>query len=273
MARWQATGDRQSVAGSADLLVGRGTGVPPQTWISQHPAHSEDGEGAIAAIGAAAEYERVDVKPGLCSLPDCTPAEMSPAAPPSRTLYGAHARLGYRVSTFGIHAGVIAFQAWQANSDNDPTTNWFPELELGVGDVRQLHAVIGIGSPFVTTLRRPGLYIGGGQTWTRHGGSTSGLACSAPVRRSLGPPGAPTSPGAFASPGLSGYEPLRPPADLIRTRRARLSTMSWRWDRWSPSESAARLPDPILHARFRIGGTPPTLPAPSNKRSSLRRRR
>src|SRR5262249_40508831 len=66
----------------------------------------------------------------------------------------------YQWDGFGIAGGATIFEGWNGAGAKDPHVGGFPDLELCFGRRSVAFGVLGIGSPLVTTLRRPGAYLG-----------------------------------------------------------------------------------------------------------------
>ncbi len=75
-------------------------------------------------------------------------------------MYGAHARVGSQWDTIGVRAGVTAYEGYRHPADDSPTASFFPDAEMSFGSADVFRGIVGIGSPTVTTLRRPGAYLG-----------------------------------------------------------------------------------------------------------------
>ena len=54
----------------------------------------------------------------------------------------------------------MGYEGFKNNTDTAPGFAGFPEAELSIGPHDEGRAIIGIGSPSITTLRRPGAYLG-----------------------------------------------------------------------------------------------------------------
>jgi hypothetical protein len=80
--------------------------------------------------------------------------------PPDSTVYGGHARVGHQWDVFGVQAGATVYQDFESNTDRTATVRVLPDVEVSVRHHDRVRAVLGLGSPTVQTLIRPGLYTG-----------------------------------------------------------------------------------------------------------------
>jgi hypothetical protein len=124
----------------------RYAGVGLNATFSEHGRLDPDGAGFLATVGAGVEREVVEIEP--C----CTG---QPAA-----LSGMHARLGGGGRSFGLEAGVLAYQGWSSPSLTAPGWSVWPELKIIAGPPA-VHGVVGFGSDLPTSLRRPAVLYGG----------------------------------------------------------------------------------------------------------------
>ncbi len=113
------------------------------------------GSGYTAEVAGAAEHESTSIEP--CATCDAS----DEIAPPDKVMFGAHARAGYQWKYVGVEAGGTVYQGLSHNTDSAPSIGFSPDAELRIGPREVLRGVIGVGSPLVTTLRRPGFYLGG----------------------------------------------------------------------------------------------------------------
>jgi hypothetical protein len=111
------------------------------------------GKGYTGEVAAAGEYEATRIT-------DCDPQKTGDCtAPPSVIAGGAHARVGHRWTLITLEGGATVYTAWDKNTDTKQSATVFPDAEVGV-NTGPARAVLGIGTPTVTTLRRPGAYFG-----------------------------------------------------------------------------------------------------------------
>jgi hypothetical protein len=131
--------------------VGRANygGVGARVRMSQRPAPF-GGTGFTGEGAAAVEYEKATAR---CTDTACIDTHQA-------GLFGAHARTGYQWEVFGFEAGATAFQGYHHENDTGPSTGVFPDAQISIGSPSVARGVIGVGSPTVTTLRRPGGYLG-----------------------------------------------------------------------------------------------------------------
>lgn len=108
------------------------------------------GTGMTGEAAAALEGEATSAE---CKFGDCIVNRSS-------AMFGAHARLGYQWEVFGFEAGATAFQGYDHQNDSGPKVGAIPDAEISLGSRSVARGLIGIGSPTVTTLRRPGAYLG-----------------------------------------------------------------------------------------------------------------
>jgi hypothetical protein len=124
----------------------RYAGIGLNATLSEHGRLDPDGPGFLAIAGAAVEREVVDIDPCCTSRP----AAMS----------GFHARIGGGGHSFGLEAGVLAFQGWPSSDLGAPSWSVWPELKI-IGGPPAMHGVLGFGSDLPTTMRRPSILYGG----------------------------------------------------------------------------------------------------------------
>jgi hypothetical protein len=130
-------------------------GVGARVRVSERPARY-GGSGVVGEVAAGGAYEATSfVRCGT----QCGSAER--IMPPPGPVLGANARAGYHGSWWGVEGGVGFFQDYSHHLDDHPTTHTLPIVEVSLGDHELGRAVVGIGSPTVTTLSRPGVYVGG----------------------------------------------------------------------------------------------------------------
>ncbi len=120
------------------------------------------GTGVTADLAGAVEEETVKIGQS-CSCPESALGEpctcTQPALPP-RLMFGGQVRLGYQFRYFGLELGGNLYQGWANATDQSPSALFLPSGELRIGPAGVARGVLGIGSPFVTTLRHPGFYCG-----------------------------------------------------------------------------------------------------------------
>jgi hypothetical protein len=106
-------------------------------------------------VEAAAEAQINDV---ARLGPDVTSGQL----PPDRMLAGGHLRGGYGGRYARLEGGLGAFQGWTSQTSDEPDVTPYPELEVAVGRLRTFEILCGFGAPLITTLLRPGAYLGTG---------------------------------------------------------------------------------------------------------------
>jgi hypothetical protein len=114
------------------------------------------GKGFTGEVAGSAVYEETDF---IRCVTDCE--DSARVIPPARVMYAGHARVGHHWDVFGIEAGATGYELWRYNTSTKPTFHVIPDVELSLRNDDKLKGVIGLGSPTVTTLSRPGLYAGG----------------------------------------------------------------------------------------------------------------
>lgn len=134
--------------------VGRANygGVGARVRVAEHEARF-GGSGFTGDLAAAGEAEAT-------TITDCMGGSDCPSGTRRSAMYGGHARVGYQWETIGVRAGVTAYQGYGRPADDSPTASLFPDAEVSFGSADVFRGVVGIGSPTVTTLRRPGAYLG-----------------------------------------------------------------------------------------------------------------
>jgi hypothetical protein len=95
-----------------------------------------------------------------CSDQPCS--STTDVIPPSRLLAGGRANIGYDTSYFGARVGALVFQRWASNVDRSPTNDVLPDIDLRFGRRLGVHGELGFGAYDVSTIMRPGLYLGVG---------------------------------------------------------------------------------------------------------------
>jgi hypothetical protein len=123
--------------------------------VSERSRGSPEGSGLHGAVVVAAEGQVND--PATGAARGTTNAGR---LPPDRVLGAARTRAGYGGRHARIDAGIGAFQGWSSASSREPIVVPYPELELAAGLLHRWAIVAGFGSPLVTTLHRPGAYLG-----------------------------------------------------------------------------------------------------------------
>lgn len=93
-----------------------------------------------------------------CSDQPCSSS--ADVIPPSRLLVGGRGNIGYDVDYFGARIGALAFQRWANNVDRSPTVDVIPDVNLRFGRRLGIHGELGFGAYDVSTIMRPGLYVG-----------------------------------------------------------------------------------------------------------------
>jgi hypothetical protein len=122
---------------------------------------------------------------------------------PDSWMAGARTRGGYRWEHFGVEGGVSVYNYYESPDDRGPSLRLFPEFEVSGGVKDVVRGVVGIGSSTLTSIQRPGFYLGAdvalgrGEVQMRVGGYRSGPADDAGARADI-----------------VGYVPLVPRLDL-----------------------------------------------------------
>jgi hypothetical protein len=115
------------------------------------------GKGLIAEVGGAAVSEANHFV--RCTDDDSCDRSKH-VMPAARFMFGGNARIGYQWKRFGIEGGADAFQFWDDNKDTTPTIRVIPDVQVSFRHKDVVKIMAGLGSPTVTTLTRPGLYVG-----------------------------------------------------------------------------------------------------------------
>jgi len=134
--------------------VGRANyaGVGARVRVSEHgPSHI--GEGFLGELAGSVERESM-------TIVSCEKALVCPKGTRENPMYAGHLRAGYAWETLGVEAGATVYQAYDKPADPAPTTAVVPDAEISYGSPDIVRGVLGLGSPTVTTLRRPGAYLG-----------------------------------------------------------------------------------------------------------------
>jgi hypothetical protein len=170
-----ATGPRRVIATTGEVETSGYGGTTTGGWICGPPARvayggiggevrvaeraptAHDGEGWNGKLGISFERQKTEV--GSCTGQYCTPSKI---APPTTVLMGTHLRGGWFGRYGGVGVGVGMYEGWSKNTDESPRVQVYPELEARAGKSGPISAfgVIGVGSPLVTTMQRPGAYLG-----------------------------------------------------------------------------------------------------------------
>ncbi|MEJ7733520.1 MAG: hypothetical protein WKG00_30530 [Polyangiaceae bacterium] len=125
--------------------------------VAERPRASPEAAGFLGAAAVAVEGQvNVPARGGG------DPPDGDGRLPPDRVLGAAHARGGYEGRHTRIEVGAGAFQGWSSSSSREPIVVPYPELELAAGLMRSWEIVAGLGAPLVTSLHRPGAYLGAG---------------------------------------------------------------------------------------------------------------
>lgn len=114
------------------------------------------GSGFTAEAGGAAVSEANHFV--RCTGETCDEADH--VMPAARVLFGGNTRVGYQGKVFGAEGGAEAFQYWAANTDGSPALRFLPDVQVSVRHEDIVKVMAGFGSPTVSTLTRPGLYLG-----------------------------------------------------------------------------------------------------------------
>lgn len=128
-------------------------GAAAQVRVSSRRPTREQGRGWTGSAAASVERESVTII--RCDDDPCDPDDA--VAPPDANLYAGRLKGGWHSRLVGLEIGASIYQAWDDNEDRRPTVHGFPQLELDIGPER-VHGRLGLGDPFLTTVRRPGVY-------------------------------------------------------------------------------------------------------------------
>jgi len=133
--------------------VGRANygGAGARVRIAERPGRF-GGTGLTGEAAAAFERESATI--------ECEPDDTGCVKFRSSGMFGGHARAGYQWEVFGFEAGATAFQGHSTKLNSAASAVVFPDAEIAIGPRTIARGVVGIGSPSVTTLRRPGAYLG-----------------------------------------------------------------------------------------------------------------
>ena len=134
-------------------------GLGARVRLTDRDRGHEDGAGWSGQVGAAAEYEHVNLSDPNCSV-ECNAEDFE--VPGDAVMGGAYARAGYRWRWFGVEGGMGLYQGWKDNTDDKPSSRFFPNVRLSTGPEESWSVFTGVGSEGVTSARRPALiYVGG----------------------------------------------------------------------------------------------------------------
>jgi hypothetical protein len=133
--------------------VGRANygGAGARVRVAERPGRL-GGTGFTGEAAGALERELATV--------ECKPDDERCVTNRSSALLGGHARVGHQWEVFGFEAGATAFQGYMTKYDQTPSAIVVPDAEIAIGPRTVARGVVGIGSPTVSTLRRPGAYLG-----------------------------------------------------------------------------------------------------------------
>jgi hypothetical protein len=93
-----------------------------------------------------------------CNAQPCSPTQ--DVIPPTRLLGGGRANIGYDTDYFGARIGALVLQRWASNVDRSPSNNVLPDVDLRFGRRLGFHGEVGFGAYDVSTILRPGLFVG-----------------------------------------------------------------------------------------------------------------
>jgi hypothetical protein len=134
-------------------------GAPPVEQVeSQAEQVEHEPEGFSIGAGGGGEYRAYTRL--ACNDELCTPP--GNVVPPARLLGAGEANLGYDLRYFGVRLGALAFQRWEHNTDGSPTAVVLPTVDLRFARRVGFHAGLGFGAYNVSTISRPGAYLGVG---------------------------------------------------------------------------------------------------------------
>jgi hypothetical protein len=129
---------------------------PPRPPFAEEATLDIEPEGFSIGGGGGGEYRGFTRT--RCSDVPCSAT--SDVIPPSRLLPAGRANIGWDSEYFGSRVGALAFQRWASNTDGSPTTNVLPDIYLRFGRRLGFHGELGFGAYDVSTILRPGLYVG-----------------------------------------------------------------------------------------------------------------
>ena len=130
--------------------------LPPNPPFAEEAALDIEPEGFSLGGGGGGEYRSFTRT--RCHDQPCSAA--ADVIPPSRLLPAGRANFGFDTKYFGSRLGALAFQRWASNTDGSPTTNVLPDVNLRFGRRLGFHGELGFGAYDVSTILRPGLYVG-----------------------------------------------------------------------------------------------------------------
>jgi hypothetical protein len=119
----------------------------------QRPRNHRHGGGFALTATGAVEHEAL-------SVVSCDEGEGECPLPPDRLMKGASIEASHHGRLGGATLGLGAYEAWQSAGHRTPALAVYPELELDLRIGPPVRGVIGFGSSVVTTIRRPGAYLG-----------------------------------------------------------------------------------------------------------------
>ena len=141
--------------------VARYGGLGARARISERPGIAERGAGYYGTLGGVAEYERVSVA-GCSNEANARGDTWRCQLPRQHLMVGVGALTGYRSQYLGFSLGLLAYQGYDTISSKTPDWSSWPHIELDLGEEdRGLSWPLGIGSPLVSTYRRPALIYSG----------------------------------------------------------------------------------------------------------------
>jgi hypothetical protein len=118
------------------------------------------------SIGAGGGGEYRAYSRIACSDTPCSPTK--DVMPEAGLLVAGRANLGFDWDYFGFRAGALGFQRYADNTDRSPTTTFIPDIDLRIGRRAGFHGGLGFGAYSVSTIFRPGLFLGlgyAGEAW------------------------------------------------------------------------------------------------------------
>ncbi|MDB4939495.1 MAG: hypothetical protein JWP87_6467 [Labilithrix sp.] len=114
--------------------------------------------GFSLGAGGGAEYRaytRIACNDTPCSA-------QTDAIPPTRMLGAGRAGFGYDWDYFGLRVGALVFQRWADNDDKSLSATVLPDIDLRFGRRAGFHGALGFGAYNLSTISRPGAYLGMG---------------------------------------------------------------------------------------------------------------
>src|SRR6185437_10145324 len=142
----------------------RYAGAGMQVGVSQRERSDPAGRGFLGDVAGAGEH--TDVTLLSCGNEGCVDEKEQPRL--DRLMLGGRIRGGYEGRYGRLELGVGVFQGWAYDSGQgknarfDLSTGGYPDISVAFGKLRRIYGIVGLGTPLVTEILRPGLYGGAG---------------------------------------------------------------------------------------------------------------